>query len=217
MPGGLFSHTCARFLVSLLLPCSGLFLRHYYRLGAQTLLLGIGITAFTALVTNLAGIGAGVFSGILLLFPWWMFQAFQSSLAQPGSLARTLRLIWTHAHDIRLIGLMFGMAAFTDIWIIIQNPDYQLNVFCSRPTGMLGILSKVQSPLFHLAIGYGFFRLLQWSLFVYLTYAGYGLLNATVNWACEGYGRIRTVFIVSLLIFTVYILIRRNRFGTASS
>lgn len=214
MPRGFFSHTWAIFLLSLLLPCSGLFLRHHHRLGVQTLLLGGGIASFIFLVTNLAGLGAGVFSGILFLFPWWLFQAYQSSLSQPGSISQTGRLVWTHAHDIRLIGLMFGLAAFTDMWIIIQNPDYQLNVFCSRPSGLLGILSKIQSPLFHIAIGYGFVRLLKWSLFVYLTYAGYGLLNATVNWVCEGYGRIRTVFIVSLLIFTVYILIRRNRFGT---
>lgn len=214
MPRGFFSHTWALFLVSLLFPCSGLFLRLYYRLGFQTLLLGGGIASFIFLVTNLAGIGAGVFSGILFLFPWWLFQAYQSSLPKPDSISQTWKLIWAHAHDIRLIGLMFGLAAFTDIWIIIQNPDYQLNVFCSRPSGLIGILSKVQSPLFHIAIGYGFVRLLKWSLFVYLTYAGYGLLNATINWVCEGYGRIRTVFIVSLLIFTVYIFIRRNRFGT---
>lgn len=213
MPRGFFSHTWALFLVSLLFPCSGLFLRRRHRLGILTLLLGAGIASLIGLVTTLGGLGAGVFFGILLLFPWWLFQAYQSSLSEPGTIAQTFRLIWTHAHDIRLIGLMFGLAAITDIWIIIQNPDYQLNVFCSRPSGLLGILSKVQSPLFHIAIGYGFVRLLKWSFFIYLTYAGYGLLNATVNWVCMGYGRIRTVFIVSLIVFTIYIILRRNRFG----
>lgn len=216
MPWGIVSHTWALFLLSLALPCSGLFLRYYYRLGGQTLLLGVCVTFVTFLIADLAGLGAGIFSAILLLFPWWLFQAYQSSRSHPTSLAKTLRLILTHAHDIRMIGWLFGIAALTDIWIIIQNPDYQLNVFCSRPSGVLGMLSKAQSPLFHIAIGYGFVRLLKWSLFVYLTYAGYGLLNATVNWVCEGYGRIRTVFIVSLLIFTAYILIRRNRFGSES-
>lgn len=99
-----------------------------------------------------------------------------------------------------MIGLLFGIAAATDIWIIFQNPDYRLNVFCSRPTGCSIFSRKSNRPCFIIAIGYGFFRLLKWSLFAYLTYAGDGLLNAMINWIRQGYGRIRSVFSVSLLI-----------------
>ncbi len=213
MTRGLPSQQLAYFLESLVIPCFGLFLRNHYSLGIHTLLLGGGLTVVTYLVRHFAGNGAGVFSGMLLLFPWWMFQAYQSSLSQPISLSQTWKSIWHYAHDIRFIGLLFWVAAFTDIWIIVKNPDYQLHVFCTRPEHWWGILAKIQSPLFHLAIGYGFIRLLKWGLWVYLIYAGYGLLNATVNWVCEGYGRIRTVFFVSLLIFTAYILFRRACFG----
>lgn len=59
-------------------------------------------------------------------------------------------------------------------------------------------------------------QLFKWSLVVYLAYAGYGLLNATVNWICEGYGRIRTVFFVTLLLFTAYILLRKRCFGPST-
>lgn len=213
MPRESPSHHWALFAVSLFVPCLGLLVRKYFRLSMNTLLLGAGLGLMTFFLSRVGGPGAGVFFGILLIFPWWVFQAFQSALPHPTTLSRTWEAVWTRAHDIRFIGILFLVAAVTDLYIIIKNPEYQLNVFCSRPTGVAGTLAKLQSPMFHVAIGYGFVRLLRWSLFVYLLYAGYGLLNATVNFACEGYGRIRTVFFVSLLIFTVYILFRRKCFG----
>ena len=73
-------------------------------------------------------------------------------------------------------------------------------------------MAKLQSPTFHLGIGYGFVRQRRWGFFVYLLYAGYGLLNASVNYACEGFGRIRTVFFITLLLFTVYVVTRRHCF-----
>ena len=214
MPGEFSPQRRAWLLVSLVIPCFGLCVRKYYRLGIVTLLIGAGLTLFTYLVGHFWGLGAGIFSGMLLLFPWWMFQAYQCSLVHPISLSHTWTLVWTYGHDIRFIGLLFGVAAFTDIAIIVKNPDYQLHVFCSRPEDLLGVLAKLQSPLFHFAIGYGFIRLLKWGLFIYLVYSGYGLLNATVNWICDGYGRIRTVFFVSLLVFTAYILFRRHCFDS---
>jgi hypothetical protein len=74
----------------------------------------------------------------------------------------------------------------------------------------------VQSPVLHIAIGYGFLTLRRWALFVFLAYAGFGILNATSNFVCFGFGRIRTVFFISLLAFTAYVIWRRDCLVTHS-
>ena len=94
-----------------------------------------------------------------------------------------------------------------------MNPEYSLTIFCSKPTGILGILAKAQSPALHIAIGYGFLKLHRWAFFVYLAYAGFGLINATANYTCFGFGLIRTIFFISLLTFTTYVVWRRGFFG----
>ena len=78
--------------------------------------------------------------------------------------------------------------------------------------GLWGLLAKAQSPTLHLLIGYGFLRLRRWGLLLYLTYAAFGVMNASANYACFGYGRIRTVFLISLVAFTLYIVWRRGCF-----
>jgi hypothetical protein len=47
---------------------------------------------------------------------------------------------------------------------------------------------------------------------LYLVYAAFGVINALANFACFGYGRIRTVFLISLLAFTAYVIWRRRCF-----
>lgn len=208
-------HTSPRwaiFFCSLLIPCLGLFARRHVRLGFSTLLLGAALIAVALLISKVGGPGAGFFGGTFIILPWWVFQAFQSALPHPTPIRPTWELIRDHGHDIRFIGWLFLIASVTDIWIIVNNPEYQLHIFCTRPAGLGGILAKLQSPIFHIAIGYGFIHLLRWSLFVYLVYAGYGILNASVNFACEGFGRIRAVFLISLLLFTLYIWLRRECF-----
>ena len=51
-----------------------------------------------------------------------------------------------------------------DTYIILANPQYSLHVFCTRPTGMLGAIAKIQSPTFHVAIGYGFLGRRRWGI-----------------------------------------------------
>ena len=124
-------------------------------------------------------------------------------------------VIWQRAYDLRFLGAVFLLTAFIDLYIIVKNPTYSLPFFCLKPVGIPGVLAKAQSPTLHILIGYGFLRLRRWSLFLYLFYAAFGLLNATVNYTCFGYGRIRTILVVSLLVFTAYILWRRDRFQPA--
>jgi hypothetical protein len=122
---------------------------------------------------------------------------------------------WARGHDIRYLGALFLLTAVTDCYIILARPDYALTVFCARSSGVWGILAKAQSPTLHLLIGYGFLRLCRWSLLLYLAYAAFGFTNAVANHACFGYGRIRTVFLLSLIAFTLYIVWRRKCFAPA--
>ena len=165
-----------------------------------------------------SGIGPAIFFAMLIILPWWAIQAYDAFLlhttSPPPPWRRTLSIIWERAHDIRYLGALFLLTAFTDFYIIVANPDYALTVFCQRPGGLLGVLVKAQSPTLHTLIGYGFLRLRRWSLFLYFAYAAFGLLNATVNYACFGYGRVRMVFVLSLALFTAYVFWRRDRFLT---
>lgn len=165
------------------------------------------------------GIGAAIFFLMLLVLPWWAVQTYDAWLpATPASagMGTTLKIVWARAHDIRYLGALFILTAFTDLYIIVANPEYALTIFCTKPAGLWGALAKAQSPTFHTLIGYGFMRLRRWSLLLYLAYAAFGLVNATANYACFGYGRVRTVFLLTLIAFTVYVLWRRSCFHSAS-
>lgn len=77
MGGESFSQRCTWFLSSLVIPCVSLFLRKQLVLGIHTLLIGGGVILLTLLIGYFAGFGAGLFSGMLLIFRWWVFQAFR--------------------------------------------------------------------------------------------------------------------------------------------
>jgi hypothetical protein len=197
-----------------LVPGLGLAVRRQERQAA----LAFGITAGllgTAWGIDEAGErGASIFFLMLVVLPWWTIQSYEAWLPGPATLRRTLKAIWSRAHDIRYLGALFFLTALTDLSIIIANPDYALTVFCVKPAGAWGVLAKAQSPTLHTLIGYGFTRLRRWSLLLYLAYAAFGFLNATFNYACFGYGRIRTLFLLTLIAFTAYVLWRRQCFGT---
>ncbi len=155
---------------------------------------------------------------MIIVLPWWVIQSYDAYLPKASPVEgwlHTVRIVWGRAHDIRYLGALFLLSAFMDVYIIASNPAYALPFFCTKPTGALGILAKAQSPALHTLLGYGFLRLRRWSLFLYLAYAGFGLLNATVNYACFGYGRIRTTLVLTLLVFTGYVLWRRQSFPPA--
>ena len=199
-------------LISGLIPGLGLWLRGYPQQGFVAFCCGIILITAVCVAGLWTGAGASIFFGMLIVLPWWIFQIFQTSLPSPAGVKETWNIVWKNGHDIQYLGGLFFLAAFMDAYIILANPQYSLHVFCTRPEGVLGALAKIQSPLFHVAIGYGFLGRRRWALLVYLVYAGYGLLNATANFACEGYGRIRTVFFFTLLGFTIYVLLRRHCF-----
>lgn len=155
---------------------------------------------------------------MLVGLPWWAFQSYDAWLAptpiNSWDFTETWRHVWAQAHDIRYLGLLFLLTAATDFYIIVANPSYALTLFCAKPTGLWGVLAKAQSPTLHILIGYGFLRLRRWGLLLYAVYATFGLLNASANFACFGYGRVRTVFLVTLAAFTAYVFWRSPCFAS---
>lgn len=173
------------------------------------------LVALAIVVSRLAGSGAEVFLFMLIVLPWWAIQSYDAYLSaspRTGRLARTWFMVWSRAHDVRYLGALFLLSAIMDLYIILKQPAYALSVFCTKPEGVLGVLVKVQSPTIHTFIGFGFLQLRRWALLLYLAYAGFGLVNGMANLACFGYGRVRTVFLISLVAFTAYVVWRRRCF-----
>jgi len=197
-------------ILSAFVPGLGQLTRGYPTHTAWVLMTGGLLGTITWALGSAGGAGAGWFFAMLIILPWWCLQTYEAYLPTPPGQWHSLKIAWNRAHDIRYLGGLFLFTALTDLYLIVAFPEYSLTVFCTKPTGIPGFLAKAQSPLFHVAIGYGFLTLCRWALFVYLAYAGFGLLNATANFACLGFGRIRTVFIISLIAFTAYVIWRRG-------
>ncbi|OLB03921.1 MAG: hypothetical protein E6K58_03245 [Nitrospirae bacterium] len=200
---------------SSVVPGSGQALRGRIPQAAIAFLISAALLGCTWLIERAHGGGAAVLFLMLLVLPWWAIQSYDAWLTAQSSeagLGQTLKVIWVRAHDVRYLGALFLLTALTDLYIIVANPGYSLTVFCTKPAGLLGALAKAQSPTLHTLIGYGFLRLRRWSLLLYLAYAAFGLLNGTANYACFGYGRVRTVFLVTLIAFTAYVFWRRRCF-----
>ena len=202
-------------ILSSIVPGLGQWVRGYPLHAIRVLAVGglLGLIAWV--LSRLGGPGAGFFFTLLIIPPWWCLQAYEASLPDPRGQFQALKTAWRRAHDVRYLGGLFLLTAFTDLYIILANPEYSLTLFCSKPEGVPGLLAKAQSPTLHLVIGYGFLKLRPWALWVYMVYAGFGLGNAVANFACFGYGRIRTVFFLSLVAFTVYVFWRRACFAPA--
>jgi hypothetical protein len=167
----------------------------------------------------------GPFTPVLLYLPipiavWsWIRQvqdAYSSTTRE--SLFPVLPRLSRGSLDIQLIGFLFLLTAYTDLYIIQARPDYGLKIFGSTLPGVWGILAKAQSPILHILIGIGFLRLRRWGLMLYFLYAGFGIINAVTNLTIlPGPHRIRIAFIASLLVFSIYLLWRRNRFTSVES
>ena len=116
-------------------------------------------------------------------------------------------------YDIYVIGVIFVLNVFMDTYLIIANPHYALPLFGMTFSGGWGWIAKIQSPILHGVLGYGFLRRRRWGYVLYMAYAALGLSSALVNLALVGFGRIRAIFIVSLVLITLYVYTRRRVFA----
>src|SRR2546422_3837509 len=114
----------------------------------------------------------------------WARQVLDAySSSSPGSLFPILPVPSRGSVDLQAIGFLFLLTALTDLYIIQARPDYGLKILGTTLPGVWGILAKAQSPTLHILIGVGFLLVKRWGLFVYLLYAGFGVINAGVNLA----------------------------------
>ncbi len=200
------------------MPGAGQLLKGHYTKAAETLALGIMLGA----AWYFGYAFDGPFTPFLLYVcvpvvavVCWARQVQDAySSNSPGSLFPILPVPSRGSVDLQAIGFLFLLTALTDLYIIQARPDYGLKILGTTLPGVWGILSKAQSPTLHILIGVGFLLVKRWGLFVYLLYAGFGIINAGVNLAVlPGPHRIRIAFMMSLAVFTAYILWRRHRFA----
>jgi len=200
-------------ICSLLLPGLGQLLQRRHAQAATAAIGAFALIGASLILGRVSGRAAEVFFFMVLALPWWALQSYDAALgpAAAGSpWRRTFRIAWQRGHDIRFLGILLLISAINDTFIILNNLDYLLPFYCTKPGGIPGLLTKAISPALHVAVGYGFLRLRRWALLVYLLYAAYGFTNGMVNLACFGPGRIRNTLLAAVVLSTIYILWRRG-------
>lgn len=115
--------------------------------------------------------------------------------------------------DIIFFGILMILSGIMDIYIIVANPEYGLPVFGMKLTGEVGWFFKFLSPTLHFASGYGAILGRRWAYPLFMIYSLYGLASATVSrLVLPPPHRIRTVFMIVLIVFMIYLYFRRNAF-----
>jgi hypothetical protein len=200
-------------LRSLLLPGLGQFTQRRYGQAATAIFCTIALASTSLMLGRVSGRAAEVFFFMVLALPWWALQSYDAYLGPAVNGAewrRTFRTAWQRGHDIRFLGVLLLISAINDTFIILNNLDYLLPFYCTKPGGIPGFLTKAISPALHVAVGYGFVRLRRWAMLVYFVYAAYGFTNGMVNLACFGPGRIRITLLAAVVLSTIYIVWRRH-------
>jgi len=210
-PGAALDSRAALF--SLFLPGAGQLLQRRYLQALTACLCTLLLVIASAALGRISGRAAEVFFFMILTLPWWALQSYDAYLGPSDDMSpwrRTFRAAWQRGHDIRFLGLLLLISAINDTFIILNNLDYLLPFYCTKPGGIPGFLTKAISPALHVAVGYGFVRLTRWAFFVYLVYAAYGFTNGMVNLTCFGPGRIRNTLLIAVVLSTIYVVWRRD-------
>jgi len=115
--------------------------------------------------------------------------------------------------DITVFGILFLLSAPLELFNIMSTGwQYAPKVFGITTHGAFSKVVLAAQPVLHLALGYGFLTLRRWAVYLGLFYAADVLTSAVSSFILLGYGRIRTIFIVLLLPFVIYLVVRRNAF-----
>ena len=144
------------------------------------------------------------------LFLFWYFDETLSSLIL--RLTQPARNIFASNADIRALGILFIFSGVVDLVWILSYPDYALKVFGTTFSGWVGMFVKLQHPVIHGLIGWGFWKTQRWSYLTYLVYLVVACLSETMTQVIAGYHPTRTTMIVLSLLFGLYIVSRRSAF-----
>jgi hypothetical protein len=116
--------------------------------------------------------------------------------------------------DITIFGVLFLLSAPAELFNIISTGwQYTPKFFGLTTHGVLAKIVLAAQPILHLALGYGFLSLRRWAVYLGLYYATDVLTSAVSSFILYGYGRIRTIFLVVLIPFFIYLLLRRAQFN----
>ncbi|HEU4683562.1 MAG TPA: hypothetical protein VFS39_03565 [Nitrospira sp.] len=214
------THDTRAALLSLFVPGLGQLFQGRVAQAAVACLVTIFLIIVSLALGRISGRAAEIFFFMLLALPWWGLQSYEAYVATGEGREAWIaawRRVWVDGHDIRFLGLLLVISAVNDTWIILNNLDYLLPFYCTKPQGLAGFATKAISPALHIGVGYGFMRLKRWSLMLYLLYAAYGFTNGLVNLTCFGPGRIRNTLLIAIAVSTAYILWRRRILLTKDS
>jgi len=115
--------------------------------------------------------------------------------------------------DITIFGVLFLLSAPVELVNILSTGwQYTPKFFGITTHGIVAKGVLAAQPVLHLALGYGFLTLRRWVVYLGLFYIGDVLTSAVSSFILYGYGRVRTLFIVLLVPFMIYLIARRAQF-----
>jgi hypothetical protein len=115
--------------------------------------------------------------------------------------------------DLTIFGVLFLISAPMELWNIMRTHwEYTPKFFGFVLTGVFAKVYLAAQPLLHLALGYGFLTMRRWAFYLALIYAADVLTSTVTSFLIYGYGRFRTIFLVFLTPFVVYVIARRRYF-----
>ena len=115
--------------------------------------------------------------------------------------------------DITIFGVLFLLSAPVELVNILSTGwQYTPKFFGITTHGIVAKGVLAAQPVLHLALGYGFLTLRRWVVYLGLFYIGDVLTSAVSSFILYGYGRVRTLFIVLLVPFLIYLIARRAQF-----
>jgi hypothetical protein len=115
--------------------------------------------------------------------------------------------------DLTVFGVLFLISAPLELWNIMSTGwQYTPKFFGITTTGLAAKVVLLAQPALHLAIGYGFLTMRRWAWYLTLFYAADVLTSTVLGFLVHGYGRIRTIFLLLLTPFVIYVIARRRFF-----
>jgi hypothetical protein len=115
--------------------------------------------------------------------------------------------------DITVFAILFFISAFIELGNIMSTGwKYEPKFFGILTHGSIAKMVLAYHPLIHVVLGYGFLKLSRWAFYLALFYAADVLTSTISSYILHGYGLIRTIFLVALPPFVVYLITRRRYF-----
>jgi len=113
--------------------------------------------------------------------------------------------------DLTFFGVAFVLSSFGELANILSTHwRYHPKIFGITTTGVVAVAILAAQPLLHIAIGYGFLALRRWAFYLAVFYTADVMTSSLLGFVQEGFGRIRTIFVIFLTPFLIYLIARRR-------